>query len=88
MNSTRVASTGWLVRRVGWFARACWWPRSSCSLGLNLLPGDVAGVILGPNASQQSIDALREQLGLNQNIVPRYVEWLGAMLTGDLGRRH
>ena len=52
---------------------------------LNLLPGDVAGVILGPNASQQSIDALREQLGLNQNIVPRYVEWLGAMLTGDLG---
>ena len=74
-----------MARRVGWFALSMLVASIVVFALLNLLPGDVAGVILGPNASQQSIDALREQLGLNQNIVPRYVEWLGAMLTGDLG---
>jgi len=74
-----------VARRVGWFALSMLVASIVVFALLNLLPGDVAGVILGPNASQQSIDALREQLGLNQNIVPRYVEWLGAMLTGDLG---
>ena len=35
---------------------------------LNLLPGDVAGVILGPNATPESIAAMRDQLGLNRPI--------------------
>ena len=53
---------------------------------LNLLPGDVAGVILGPNATPESIEAMREQLGLNRPIYVRYFEWLGGLLTGNPGR--
>ncbi len=52
---------------------------------LNLLPGDVAGVILGPNATPESIAAMRDQLGLNRPIWARYLDWLTGLLTGQLG---
>jgi peptide/nickel transport system permease protein len=54
-------------------------------LVLNLLPGDVAQVILGSSASPETVAALREQMGLNRGVLVRYFEWLGGMLTGDLG---
>ncbi|WP_341728103.1 ABC transporter permease [Brooklawnia sp.] len=86
MNSTRFAAAGWpAARRFGWFALSMLVASVVVFGLLNLLPGDVAGVILGPNATEQSISALREQLGLNQNIAVRYVQWLGSMLTGNLG---
>ncbi len=52
----------------------------------NVLPGDVALLILGPNASPESLAALREQLGLNQPLYVQYVDWLVGLLQGDLGR--
>lgn len=52
---------------------------------VNLLPGDVAQVILGTNADPASVEALREQLGLNRPAVLRYLEWLGGLFTGDFG---
>lgn len=52
---------------------------------VNLLPGDVAGTILGTNADPESVAQLREQLGLNRAWPVRYVEWLGGLVRGDLG---
>jgi len=52
---------------------------------LNLLPGDVAGVILGPNATPESIEAMRTRLGLDRPVWLRYLDWLGGLLTGDFG---
>jgi peptide/nickel transport system permease protein len=51
----------------------------------NLLPGDVAQVILGTQATPENVAALRHQLGLDQPAWIRYLQWVGGMLHGDLG---
>ncbi|GAA3882018.1 ABC transporter permease [Leifsonia kafniensis] len=51
-----------------------------------LLPGDAAQAVLGRNASEQALAALREQLGLNASPVVRYFNWLGGVVTGDFGQ--
>lgn len=53
---------------------------------LHLLPGDPATVILGQEATPEAVAALREELGLNKPIVVQYLNWLGGVLQGDLGR--
>jgi peptide/nickel transport system permease protein len=50
-----------------------------------LLPGNVITVVLGRNARPEAVAALREQLGLNQAVVPRYLDWLKGFVTGDWG---
>lgn len=52
---------------------------------VNLLPGDVATVMLGTNATPENVAILRHQLGLDQPLWLRYLQWLGGMLRGDLG---
>ncbi|MFZ5789228.1 MAG: ABC transporter permease [Pseudomonadota bacterium] len=48
-------------------------------------PGDVARKVLGPFATQRQVELLTEQMGLNRPVYVRYVEWMGRILTGDLG---
>src|SRR6478609_9350787 len=52
----------------------------------SLLPGDLAYVILGDQATPEKVEALRHDLGLDQPIWWRYLGWLGHVLQGDLGR--
>ena len=54
-------------------------------LVVNRLPGDAAQQLLGINATQEQIDQLRSQLGLDEPFVSRYGSWLGHAVTGDLG---
>jgi peptide/nickel transport system permease protein len=56
-----------------------------CFSLINLIPGDPATVILGPEASEQAKEQMRERLGLDKPIVVQYVDWLGGVLHGDLG---
>src|SRR5262249_38103469 len=51
----------------------------------NLLPGDAAMSILGQEATQESRDALRVKLGLDEPPVARYLGWLGNVVQGDFG---
>ncbi|MGW0935879.1 ABC transporter permease [Streptomyces sp. NPDC002666] len=51
-----------------------------------LLPGDPAVDILGGGRSPAEYAQLRTELGLDQSLVTRYLDWLGGVLTGDLGR--
>ncbi len=53
--------------------------------GTEILPGDVAQIILGQNATAETLAALRSELGLDQPAFVRYFDWLGDMATGDLG---
>jgi peptide/nickel transport system permease protein len=53
---------------------------------LEILPGDVATRILGRDATPESLDVLRNELGLNRPALSRYLTWLGQLLRGDLGR--
>lgn len=52
---------------------------------LRVLPGDVAQLIAGVNASPEQIAAIRERLGLDQPLPAQYFAWLGGIVTGDLG---
>jgi peptide/nickel transport system permease protein len=54
-------------------------------IAINILPGDVAQTILGQQASQSQLEELRQQLGLNRPLWTRYSDWVGGLLTGDLG---
>lgn len=50
-----------------------------------LLPGDVCRVILGREVGQAAIDACRVNLGLNNPVSTRYMNWLGDFISGDWG---
>ena len=50
-----------------------------------LLPGDLANELLGQSATPETLAALREQLGLNDQAPVRYWNWLTGALTGDFG---
>lgn len=52
----------------------------------SLLPGDLAYVILGDQATPEKVEALRHDMGLDQPVLIRYVGWLGHILQGDFGR--
>src|SRR5258707_4631293 len=52
----------------------------------SLLPGDLAYVILGDQATPEKVEALRRDMGLDQPIWWRYLSWLGHVLQGDFGR--
>jgi peptide/nickel transport system permease protein len=52
----------------------------------SLVPGDAAATLAGPSATTDQVAAIRTALGLDQPVVVRYVEWLGHVVTGDLGR--
>ncbi|MBN9047264.1 MAG: ABC transporter permease [Rhizobiales bacterium] len=53
--------------------------------GTQILPGDVASAILGQNATPEALAALRDNLGLNQPLLTRYLSWLAGFATGNLG---
>lgn len=55
---------------------------------MDLTPGDPARVILGEYASQEDVDALREEMGLNDNFFVRYGKYIASAVTGDLGQSY
>ena len=54
-------------------------------LFIRLIPGDPARMIGGPTATAGEIAAIRSQLGLDQPLIPQFVQWLGGIFQGDLG---
>ena len=55
---------------------------------LEIVPGDPARLMLGINATEDAVQALRRELGLDAPVLLRYVEWISAMLGGDFGRSY
>lgn len=53
---------------------------------MRVVPGDVARTILGQNASDEALAALRHQMGLDRPLIVQYADWLRALAHGDLGR--
>jgi peptide/nickel transport system permease protein len=52
---------------------------------VQILPGDVAVMILGTSATPQDLAALRVKLGLNRPAPLRYLDWIGGAIRGDWG---
>jgi len=55
-------------------------------LTIELIPGDPVAIMLGENAREEQVEALRKHLGLDQPLPVRYEKYVGNVLTGDLGR--
>lgn len=54
-------------------------------LVLEVLPGNAAQILMGPDASPEAVAALAAKLGLDHPAIERYWAWVSGMLTGNLG---
>lgn len=52
---------------------------------VSAIPGDPIASILGPDATPEQYDRLRAEMGLDQPLLVRYLNWMGGLLVGDLG---
>lgn len=80
--------TRFLLRRLGSTAATLLFASLVIFFVLEILPGDPARLMLGMNATEDAVAALREQMGLNAPMVVRYFAWLGGLLTLDFGRSY
>jgi peptide/nickel transport system permease protein len=55
---------------------------------LEILPGNAAQILMGPDASPEAVQALARQLGLDHPPLQRYGSWIAGMLTGNLGNSY
>ena len=53
--------------------------------GTELLPGDAAAAVLGRSATPEQVQEMRKLMGLDEPAPARYLQWLGGVITGDLG---
>lgn len=73
------------LRRLVWMLPPMFIVSVATFFGLNALPGDIATLTLGENATPEAVEEFREKNGLDRPIVVRYVDWLGGMIRGDPG---
>ena len=57
-------------------------------LAFSIVPGDPTSSIVGVDATEEQIAAVRAQLGLDLPIWQRYLNWVGSFITGDFGQSY
>lgn len=78
--------TAYLLRRLGFLLLTLLLTSLIVFAVTQLLPGDVARIILGREAGDAALEALRQELGLNDPAPLQYLRWLGDFVSGDWGR--
>ncbi len=76
---------GYLLRRLGFLFLTVLLTSLIIFVVTQLLPGDVARVILGREAGQAALEELRRTLGLDRPLAVQYLSWLGGFWVGDWG---
>src|SRR5581483_8296142 len=76
----------YVVRRVAALAVTLFFVSLLIFVVVRVLPGDPALIILGLEASPETVARVRHALGLDQPIPVQYARWVGQALRGDLGR--
>ncbi|MEJ2288756.1 MAG: ABC transporter permease [Deinococcales bacterium] len=74
-----------LLRRLGFLLLTMLFTSLLIFLITQALPGDVARILLGREASQQALDQLRAQLGLDRPLPVQYLSWLADFVKGNWG---
>lgn len=77
--------TAYLIRRLGFALITLFAVLTIIFMIVRILPGDPAMVILGDQADQATISAMRERLGLNRPLILQYGEFLAGALIGNWG---
>ncbi|MFG1955659.1 ABC transporter permease [Micromonospora sp. NPDC048830] len=75
----------YVIRRVGQTIPVLALVAIGIFLVVHILPGDPVEALVGQDATQADIDAMRDQYGLNDPLWSQFVSWLGAFVQGDLG---
>ena len=69
-----------MIRKLLYGLAVLWGVATLVFFLFNILPGDPAQMMLGQRADQESVDAIREELGLNQSIGKQYVDYLNDLV--------
>ena len=75
----------YLMRRLGLILITLWVISFAIFVIIEILPGDVAKMMLKQNATEEALHRIREQLGLYRPWYERYFEWMTGVLRGDWG---
>lgn len=74
-----------IISRLGFLVAALFGVVTLSFLLVSITPGDPARLIAGPMASNEQLAAIRADLGLDDSLWSRYVDYMGGLLRGDLG---
>ena len=77
--------TRYLIRRFGAFLPTLLAASFLIFVFIRLIPGDPAAVMLGDQATEVEVAALRAEMGLDEPVLNQYLRWLHAVVGGDLG---
>src|SRR4051794_9872385 len=77
--------TGYVLRRTAQAVVVMFGVSVLVFLLVHLVPGDPIRLALGTRFDQEVYDALRARSGLDQPLLIQYFDWIGGVLTGDLG---
>jgi peptide/nickel transport system permease protein len=80
-----MAWTGFILRRLAFMVLVVFLVSAVVFIMMEVVPGDVARMILGQFATEEAVAAVRAQLGLDRPAWQRYLDWAGGVLRGDLG---
>ena len=76
----------YILRRLGFIALTMLLASILIFAATQIIPGDIATMILGRFATEQAKFSLRAELGLNRPLIIQYLDWLWSFLRGDWGR--
>jgi peptide/nickel transport system permease protein len=76
----------YLLRRVIGFAFVLFGLSLIIFVIARVVPGDPARIALGPQATQEQMAQLREEMGFNRPAAVQYLDYLGGVLSGNFGR--
>ncbi|MEV0286118.1 nickel ABC transporter permease [Kribbella sp. NPDC050820] len=76
----------YVVRRLFFSLFVLWGAVTIIFVVLRLVPGDPAYIMLGPDADQAQVDALRAQLGLDHSLIQQYATYLANVVHLDFGQ--
>ncbi len=74
-----------LLRRLGLMILTLWILSLIVFFAGQILPGDPGRAILGPLATENSVQALDHQLGVDRPLLTRYLSWIGGLVHGNFG---
>ena len=70
----------YIIRKLLYGIAVLWGVATLVFLLFNILPGDPAQMMLGQRADQESVNAIREELGMNQSLGKQYVDYLNDLV--------
>lgn len=80
--------TQYILKRLGIGIVTLFFASAIVFFVMEIVPGDPARLMLGMNATEDAVAALRQQMGLDAPLAVRYLAWIGGMAVGDFGRSY